>query len=240
MSIITAKCPHCRIDNIRLDVVSGRVIDHPAGNGPNPFHLAVNMSCSNCGYPSCAVYTAGISDLMYFPAFQTEAAKALNEARDLAARGFRREALWPETPKPRIPEYLDPDAARALLQAERNFDIAGNEEAAATMYRRTLEVSLKKAFPSGPDNLSKHIKALVRDGKLTPTIGEWADHIREIGNEAIHETGQLSRADLIAMREFTDAVLRYAISLPAEIVARRRATLPEVPIDPSGDVQPAN
>ena len=140
--------------------------------------------------------------------------------------GLRMLNFWPETPKPRIPDHLDPDAARALLQAERNFEIAGNEEAAATMYRRTLEVSLKKAFPGGPDNLSRHIKKLVADGTLTATIGEWADHIREIGNEAVHETGPLSRPDLIAMREFTDAVLRYAISLPKEIEERRRATVP--------------
>ncbi|MDH2311455.1 DUF4145 domain-containing protein [Methylobacterium brachiatum] len=227
MSIVTAKCPHCKVDSIGLKVVHGNKVHFPVGERNKPPTLAANLSCPNCNRPSCAELTAVSGNLTVEYHFDAMLSTVIADARDLSAHGLKLNKFWPEAQKPRIPDHLDPDAARALLQAERNFEIAGNEEAAATMYRRALEVSLKKAFPGGPDNLSRHIKKLVADGKLTDTIGDWADHIREIGNEAVHETGPLDRNDLIAMREFTDAVLRYAISLPKEIETRRNATVPE-------------
>lgn len=148
--------------------------------------------------------------------------------RDVVAQGLKLLQAWPEAPKPRIPQHLDARVARALLQAESNFAIKGNEEAAGMMYRKALEVALDLKFPDVPGMLKAKIKKLVDRRDLTAAIGAWADHIRELGNEAAHEDEPLSRADLTAMREFTDAVLRYAISLPAEIEARRAANSPPV------------
>ena len=239
MSIFVTKCPHCKTNTIGLKVVSGSIVRQRKNGVAQPDQLGVHLECPNCDLPVCAVFVASIPENRISDYFKVAAQTALKESRDITHYGFKLDALWPFVPKPRIPEHLEPDASRALLQAERNFEIAGNEEAAAIMYRRALEISLKKAFPGGPDNLSKLIKKLVTDGKLTPAIGEWADHIREIGNDAAHETGPLSRKDLSAMREFTDAVLRYAISLPAEIEARRASTLPDVPVELAALAKPA-
>ncbi|GJE19547.1 hypothetical protein AIGOOFII_4298 [Methylobacterium marchantiae] len=95
------------------------------------------------------------------------------------------------------------------------------------MYRRALEVALDIAFPDVPGMLFPKLKALVAKGHLLAAIGEWADHVRALGNEAAHEGDGISREDLSAMREFTDAVLRYAISLPREIENRKAANSPD-------------
>jgi hypothetical protein len=57
---------------------------------------------------------------------------------DVLTVGWRIDSFWPEAPGPLIPELLPPDVERVYLQAERNFPIAGNEEAAGTMYRKAL------------------------------------------------------------------------------------------------------
>lgn len=85
--------------------------------------------------------------------------------------------FWPEVPGPLIPELLPPDIERIYLQAERNFPISGNEEAAGTMYGKALDISLKKIDPTLTGMLGPRIEKLARDGKLTSDIAEWSRHI---------------------------------------------------------------
>ena len=151
----------------------------------------------------------------------------LQQSFDCSQQHFAIRKTWPQPDPARIPEHLDQRVIRALSQAESNFAISGNEEAAGMMYRRALEVALDLAFPDVEGMLFAKIKALVKTGNLLPAIGAWADAVRTLGNDAAHEAEGLTRSDLIAMREFTDAVLRYAVSLPAEIEARKRTTAPK-------------
>lgn len=184
----------------------------------------IAVRCGNCF--NAALISIATSEGRHYREFTESLAQFNKDPHNISVYKMEIEQMWPEPEKARLPDHIDQATRRALLQAESNYQIAGNEEAAGMMYRRTLEVALKGAFPGGPGNLAKHIKQLVRDGHLTESIGEWSDHIREIGNEAVHEEGPLSREDLFAMREFTDAVLRYAISLPMEVELRRAATAP--------------
>lgn len=130
--------------------------------------------------------------------------------------------VWPEPPKPSIPDHVPPAVERAMLQAERNYPMAGNEEAAGMMYRRTLELALKDKFPALTGSLASRIKKLVQDKTLPETMGDWADEIRDLGNDAAHDPGEVDRDQLRLIRGFTDATLRYLYTLPAEIEARRK------------------
>lgn len=91
------------------------------------------------------------------------------------------------------------------------------------MYRRALETALKITFPQARGSLYDRIIALVRSHDLPPAIGEWAHEVRAIGNDAAHDLDGLTADDMTAARNFVDAVLRYAISLPREIAIRRAA-----------------
>lgn len=147
--------------------------------------------------------------------------------------GYSVTAFWPEQPEPIIPELIPPDVARVYLQAERNFPIAGNEEAAGTMYRKALDVGLKKIDPSLTGMLGPKIKALAKAGLLTNDIAVWSDHVRDIGNDAAHEEEPITRDELTALRNFSEMVLRYLFSLPNAVKKRRGEKLEWEPDPPS-------
>jgi hypothetical protein len=113
--------------------------------------------------------------------------------------------------------------ARVYLQAERNIPVFGNEEAAGTMYRKALDIGLKIVSPSVTGVLKSRIAELVRQNLLTPSLGEWAQQIRLLGNEAAHEIDQPSREELAALRDFSDLVLRYLFTLPEMVTTRKTA-----------------
>lgn len=145
-----------------------------------------------------------------------------NEDGDIENLGWQFKQIWPAAAEPNVPENLPPDVRRIYLQAERNFPVEGNEEAAGTMYRKALDVGLKKIDSDTNGVLAVRIKKLAGEHKLTPDIAQWADHIRDLGNDAAHEAEPPSRAELTDLRNFTEMVMRYLFSLPA-LVQKRRA-----------------
>lgn len=94
------------------------------------------------------------------------------------------------------------------------------------MYRKALDVALKKIDPTATGVLKTRIKKLAAAGKLTPDIAEWSDHIRDLGNDAAHEEEPPTREELAALRSFTEMVMRYLFTLPAMVAARRPADDP--------------
>jgi Domain of unknown function (DUF4145) len=129
--------------------------------------------------------------------------------------------FWPKDPGPLVPEYLPPDIERTFLQAERNFQPVGNEEASGMMYRKALDVGVKKIDSSLIGTLGPKLKKLAQQGKLTPELAEWADQVRELGNDAAHDETAIPRKDLEDLRAFTEMVLRYLFTLPNMIKKRR-------------------
>lgn len=140
---------------------------------------------------------------------------------DIIGAGWRLVHHWPAPPAPNIPEHLPADVERIYLQAERNFPIDGNEEAAGTMYRKALDVGLKSVDAETKGTLAARIKKLAAQHKLTPAIAEWADHVRDLGNDAAHEETPPTRKDLTDLRNFSEMVMRYLFSLPALVEARK-------------------
>jgi uncharacterized protein DUF4145 len=48
----------------------------------------------------------------------------------------------------------------------------------------------------------------------------WAHQVRLIGNDAAHEADEPSSDDIDAMAAFTETLLKYLFTLPAEVKAR--------------------
>jgi hypothetical protein len=48
----------------------------------------------------------------------------------------------------------------------------------------------------------------------------WAHQVGLIGNEAAHETAEPSKKDIDAVASFTETLLKYLFTLPAEVRAR--------------------
>jgi hypothetical protein len=53
-------------------------------------------------------------------------------------------------------------------------------------------------------------------------MGNWADEIRDLGNDAAHDPSELERKQLMVIRSFADAARRYPYTLPDDIEARRK------------------
>jgi hypothetical protein len=208
MAIITHVCPHCKTDHIGLRIVA------LTRNGNQPI---VHLTCPKCDLPSSAKLslinpTLGIDQWAQWPG-------------DYLQMGYGVERFWPEPPKPQIPELIHPDIDRVYLQAERNFVIEGNEEAAGMMYRKALDIGLKKIDSSLKGMLGARIKTLAKDGRLTASIAEWSDDVKTLGNDAAHEEAAIGRDELAHLRDFTEMVLRYLFTLPNTVKKRRGETL---------------
>ncbi|NRQ15578.1 hypothetical protein BHMPCIPO_02828 [Ensifer sesbaniae] len=141
-------------------------------------------------------------------------------ARNLSATNYDVTRFETTGKAPTIPEHLPADVEKAFVQAEGNYKMDGHEEAAATMYRRSLERALVATKPDLKGTLAAKIKSLVTAGEIPTALGDWAEEIRIVGNDGAHDD-EVTRADLKAARMFCDAFLRYLITLPKEIELRR-------------------
>jgi Domain of unknown function (DUF4145) len=217
MTIIVHKCPHCLVNDIALAVVSWSQV----WKGGHAVHgeVVAHLACPRCSMPSGA----------HLKAKGTNIANVQNIGGDPTTAGWDIRGFWPESLKPAVPEFLPPDVERIYLQAERNFTMEGNEEASGTMYRKALDVGLKKIDPTLTGTLGAKLKRLAQQGKLTAEISEWADHVRALGNDAAHEEDAISRNDLNDLRNITEMVLRYLFTLPNMIKKRRGEKLPWEP-----------
>ena len=210
MSTFTHKCPHCLTEHIALQIVAATPLSVNDG--------FIHLSCPKCHHPSCARIGLARGGGLDFNNFMA------NQA-DIVA-WWKEKSFWPEPPAPHIPAHLPNDVARIYLQAERNFPVEGNEEAAGTMYRKALDTGLRIAAPDMTGPLNKRIDKLVETHLITSSLGEWAHQIRLLGNESAHDIDQPTRDELTALRDFSDLVLRYLFTLPA-MVAARKSLLPE-------------
>jgi hypothetical protein len=210
MATLTHSCPHCLTEHIALKIVSGTPI-------PDSDEWAAYLRCPKCASPCCAIMVYLSRGIAWH-----DFIKGDRDAFNL----FEPTEFWPEPPKPNIPDYLPPDVIRVYLQAERNFPINGNEEAAGTMYGKALDIGLLKIDSSLKGMLGQKIRKLAEDGKLTPDIAEWSGEIRDIRNDATHEEAPITREELEALRSFTEMVLRYLFTLPNMVRKRRGEKLP--------------
>jgi hypothetical protein len=208
MSILTHQCPHCLTEHIALNVVA---VTHIQGPGWN---CAAYLRCPKCQKPSCAHMKSDGRNAVQWDGLT-------GQPGDLTQYNWQLSVFWPDAPRPLIPENLPGEVERVYLQAERNFPTLGNEEAAGTMYRKALDVGLKIIAPTVTGTLKSRISELVKQNRLTPSLGEWADQIRLLGNDTAHDIDQPTREELEALRNFSDLVLRYLFTLPALVAARK-------------------
>lgn len=104
--------------------------------------------------------------------------------------------------------------------------------AAGVMFRRTLEGIIDdKGSPAakvilasrGPGKIAKAIKQMSADGDLTRELADWANDIREVGNDGGHwDPGdQVTVDDAQALAGLIGGLFDYLFILPAKLSARR-------------------
>jgi len=124
------------------------------------------------------------------------------------------------------PEYTPDDVAQDYVEACDNLT-DNRFKSAGIMFRRALETCLKHKFEdSGKERpLGSRIKKLCDDRNLTKELGDFAEHIKEIGNETTHGDNW-SEAGVRDIQVLTEAIFRYLYTLPGMIAAAQHRQSP--------------
>lgn len=223
MAYLVGTCPHCKARDIAMTVFGSREIEFRfQPEAPKDFFALVSVCCGKCNQPTC--YTARPTlELITDCANETQAhgllwqelKRAVGENRDISNFKLVFEPVFPPMER-EVPTDLPADVEKAFVQAEVNFAQESMEEPAAVMYGRALERAIKAKHSELNGTLAENIKKLVKTNVIPEAMGHWANDIRVIRNNGAHDDG-VSREDLTAQRDFTDAFLRYLFSMPAMV-----------------------
>jgi hypothetical protein len=197
-------CTQCLKHELALSVV---MIVNAREHG----YLNLYFSCPNCKMPSCA-------QAFNYSGHSPKALIDSNNSADNLRLDIQ--GLWPSAPKPNLPEFIPDQVKNALIQAESNFAHKHNE-AAAVMYRKSLELGLKAIDPALTGMLASRIKQLGDTGKLTSDLVSWAHEIRTLGNDGAHDEESMDRSQLESLRGLTEMVLKHLFTLPKMVEQRR-------------------
>lgn len=110
------------------------------------------------------------------------------------------------------------DLPESLEILYREFD----ELARAPRYtvahcRRIVEAICHHQLGETKGNLKDKIEQLHKSGRLPESIADWAHHIRDFGNEAVHQDDRPSEETAQELREYVGILLEILYSYPERI-----------------------
>lgn len=226
MALLITDCPHCPTRHSAMIVFGVKSVPLEKGtslnNGTFQWDQLVGAVCQNCSRPISALLSTPLSyQKHHWPTAATEASKALLGEGTVISLGYTVKNIWPQRAPSPIPEHLPASVAKAFRSAESNYATPDGEDAAAMLYRRAIDVAIREKHPELKGLLAPRIAQLVTKGLLPPSMKDWADQIRLIGNDGAHEPEGVTMDELTPMRGFTEAFLRYFITIPFEVALRR-------------------
>jgi hypothetical protein len=116
------------------------------------------------------------------------------------------------------PDHWPPVVGRFWVQARRTLQ-DGNWDASAVMARSAMQAALRERGAKG-QNLKQEIEDLARQGLLPPLMTDWANALRELGNDSAHpdpSQSETSPRDARDMVQFLGFLLEYLYDLPKRI-----------------------
>ncbi|MCV0348470.1 MAG: DUF4145 domain-containing protein [Nitratireductor sp.] len=223
MAQVTFDCPHCHSKNMTTTVTGFVVVPYEAITAQQIAPFAVGFgACSGCWSPIGFRFTSTEhkewSEHVRFADYFQRAAKA---EHNITAGFIRAKVVHTPNTNATVPDHLPPTVEKAFKSAERNYVAEDGEDAAAMLYRRAIDIAIREKHPEIKGNLALRIEKLVGLGLLPPSMKSWSDQIRLIGNGGAHEPEGVTKEELKPMRGFTEAFLRYFITIPFEVALAR-------------------
>jgi hypothetical protein len=192
---LSLECPHCHTEKIGF-VPRGA---WPVKPGTNL--VLMFLQCEGCGQGLTVVLTSAPATV------NTWIAGGASSPGPIAA-------TYPQPKASQAPADVPLQVSAAYLSGLDNLKRKGGTNAAAIMFRRTVEIALKTMpSPPGGHNLQTRIDNLPPD-VATPAMKKWAHHIRLDANEAAHEPEEFSEEDAKQLQIFAGMFLTYAFTLP--------------------------
>jgi uncharacterized protein DUF4145 len=210
MPQLSLACPHC---------LTGRIGFAPRGSAlvkPGRREHIIFLQCEGCG--------EGVIAEVLAEQHSQQPTMWMQGATDTPGRILK---VYPELTALQAPADTPDQICNAFLSGLDNLYRTNGANASAMMFRRAIELAAKRLNPDGTGNLRKRIADLP-DNYVTPTMKDWADHIRLEGNDAAHEEGEYSEDDAKALHTFAEMFLTYAFTLP-KMLERAKAEAEKSP-----------
>jgi hypothetical protein len=198
-------CPHCSASH------AGMLIRSRAVNKND--HGIIFATCNRCTEPVSAIFK--LSDNLSYFWKQSGGFDIVPDTENAVLL-----AVYPPVPKSVAPDHVDKGIAKIFIQA-LDARTRGQYHTAGMGLRKTLDIALKVYDPHLKGDLKPRIDSLADRHDLTPAMRDWAHQVRLLGNEAAHDHDEPTKADIEAMAAFTETLLKYLFTLPAEVEARR-------------------
>ncbi|MDH4541072.1 MULTISPECIES: DUF4145 domain-containing protein [Sulfitobacter] len=211
MGTVPFDCPHvgCLTKNVGVVLTAAYSQDGTYG--------------STFGY--CPVCSKGI--VLYF---RRDGGQGANVAHQQSTKDFFDcYTIIDSAPKPPnrdVVGNLPGKIAGVFDEAEANF-ADGRHMSAATMYRKSIELTLKDLNPEGKGMLNARIRALQKEEAVPDTLIKLLDTVKFLGNEGAHDDEPPSPEDVERGRDFTRLFLVYSYELPARVKAALAKDGPE-------------
>lgn len=186
MAIFIAQCPYCLTDKMTFVASSILTIETDQNNQSKV--ILCNSHCPGCLKPVGA-WAQFIRDPTKQRQWQPNELMQKNEL--LSASGYSVIDVWPKKQLILAPAHLPDEISRVFIQAE-GCAMRSDNDAAAVMYRRSIELSLKDKDSAATGMLGKRIDHF-REFGITKDVAQWAHIVRLIANEAAHVRESLLR-----------------------------------------------
>ena len=200
-------CPHCSATH------AGMLIRAKAVNKNN--HGIIFATCNRCTEPVSAIFKLS-ENLSYHWQQSSGGFDIVPDTENAILL-----AIYPPIRKSIAPDHVNDAIAKIFIQAE-DARARGQYHTAGMGLRKTLDITLKVYDPNLKGDLKPRIDALADRNDLTPAMRDWAHQVRLLGNEAAHDHEEPTKPDIDAMAAFTETLLKYLFTLPAEVKARSR------------------
>lgn len=203
-----AECPHCGIKNVAMEVLG-------YGKLELDYQLHKIDALVKCGSCERCVLVAFSSEINHLPTIIYK----INTKDDTVQSSF---TIFPLLERQGAPPDTDEDVALYYNQGEDN--LPHNPDAAVAMFRAALEIAIRKTlFKKDQEaelNLHDAIGKAHREGKITDSMKDWADSIKDFGNKGAHGE-KVSSEGAIEIKEFSNVLLQYLYTLPVAVTKHR-------------------
>lgn len=207
MGFISYDCPRCGTRKSNFDLL--------ASFGKDPTPMSMFGVCSNCS-------KGVIFDLRIKRSVGAEP----HQLMGLQFHEFFIITAIQPKPEP-IGKINDlPEAVKtAYSEAEASYS---NRQlsAAAVMYRKAIERTLKDRYPEIKGMLNQKIRSLEAKQALPHALIELMDMVKFLGNDGAHDDDDPTPEEVERGRDFARLFLTYTYELPARIAAAKRERKP--------------
>lgn len=134
---------------------------------------------------------------------------------------------WPTPGAGTLDDSIPDNVRKAFDEGVRCLSIQVPNAAAAMLRSALAQIVQDKGSDAARTkrSLKEAVKQMVSDGTLWPTFGDWADHIREIGNAGAHPEifGEVSQGEADDLQRLVRQLLEILYVQPASIERARAA-----------------